>query len=97
MKKNYTIWIGLPAFNEEKAIEDVLKSIKKLKLKNTKILIFNDGSKDKTVELILGLGKKQFLEISKCFFISNLQLLKTDSLLKSLDLFFAIILSATSF
>ena len=49
MKKNYTIWIGLPAFNEEKAIEDVLKAIKKLKKKNTKILIFNDGSKDKTV------------------------------------------------
>ena len=29
MKKKYTIWIGLPAFNEEKAIEDVLISIEK--------------------------------------------------------------------
>ena len=49
MKKKYTIWIGLPAFNEEKAIEDVLISIEKLKIKNTKTLVFNDGSTDKTV------------------------------------------------
>ena len=46
MKKKYTIWIGLPAFNEENAIKSVLKRI--LLLKNTtsnfgiKVIIFND-------------------------------------------------------
>ena len=34
MKNNYTTWIGLPAFNEEKAIKNVLISITKLKLNN---------------------------------------------------------------
>ena len=33
MKKNYTIWIGLPAFNEEEAIKKVLTKIVKLKEK----------------------------------------------------------------
>ena len=55
MKNNYTIWIGLPAFNEEKAIENVLISIIKLKLKNIKIILFNDGSTDKTLH-----NSKQF-------------------------------------
>ena len=54
MLSNYTIWIGLPTFNEENAIKKVLKSIVNLKKKNKKriikIIIFNDGSKDKTIK-----------------------------------------------
>ena len=42
-------------------------------------------------------NKKQLLDISKCFFISNLQLAKTVNLLKSFVFFFAIIRSETSF
>ena len=44
---------------------------------------------DNKLEEILGLGKKQLLDISKCLFISNLQLDKTVNLLKSFVLFFA--------
>ena len=54
MLSNYTIWIGLPAFNEESAIKEVLRSIVNLKKENEKsiikVIIFNDGSKDKTLE-----------------------------------------------
>ena len=60
-------------------------------------ILFFFGINDRTVELILGLGEKQFFETSKCFFISNLQLHKIDNLPKSLIFFFARILSATSF
>ena len=63
MKKNYKIWIGLPAFNEEKAIEGVLKTIEELKFKNTKTLIFNDGSSDKTVFNSLKYKKKINLKL----------------------------------
>tara|TARA_B100000586_G_C19987581_1_gene374843 strand:+ start:153 stop:278 length:126 start_codon:yes stop_codon:yes gene_type:complete len=37
MLNNCTIWIGLPAFNEEKAIEKVLSSVLNLKKKLKKL------------------------------------------------------------
>ena len=51
MLNNCTIWIGLPAFNEEKAIEKVLSSVLNLKkkIKKIKVIILNDGSKDNTL------------------------------------------------
>tara|TARA_Y100000590_G_scaffold245986_1_gene276366 strand:- start:1484 stop:2227 length:744 start_codon:yes stop_codon:yes gene_type:complete len=52
MFKKYSIWIGLPAFNEEKAIKKVLESLIKLEKKiktNIRVIIYNDGSSDKTV------------------------------------------------
>ena len=51
MLNNCTIWIGLPAFNEEKAIEKVLSSVLNLKkrIKKIKVIILNDGSKDDTL------------------------------------------------
>jgi len=54
MKKNkFFIWIGLPTYNEEKAIKDVLTSIYRIKKKiNVKIIIFNDGSTDETLNNI---------------------------------------------
>ena len=54
MKKNkFFIWIGLPTYNEEKAIKDVLTSIYHIKKKiNVKIIIFNDGSTDETLNNI---------------------------------------------
>ena len=52
-------------------------------------LLFLIGLNDRTVELILGFGKKQFFETSKCFFTSNLQLDKIDNLPNSLDFSYA--------
>ena len=53
MIENYTIWIGLPAFNEQEAIKKVLKTITDLKrkgiVKKINVILFNDGSKDDTV------------------------------------------------
>ena len=53
MLNRYSIWIGLPAFNEEKAIKKVLTKIVKLKEKfknkEIKVIIFNDGSTDDTI------------------------------------------------
>ena len=39
MLNNYTLWIGLPSFNEEDAIKKVLKSIVNLKKKIKKELL----------------------------------------------------------
>ncbi len=67
MKKKEYIWIGLPAFNEEIAIKKVLQSIIEINKKiNIKIIIFNDGSKDKTVH-----NAKKFKKSLKIFVIDN--------------------------
>ena len=54
MLNRYTIWIGLPAFNEEEAVKKVLTKIVKLKEKfknkEIKVIIFNDGSTDDTIK-----------------------------------------------
>ena len=46
--------------------------------------LFFLGVNESKVELTLGLGKKQFFDILKCFFTSNLQFVKTANLPKSL-------------
>ncbi len=70
MKKNYTIWIGLPAFNEENAIKNVLEKIITLKKATNnhkiKVIIFNDGSKDDTVK-----NAKFFRNKLKLYFIDK--------------------------
>ena len=68
MKNNYTTWIGLPAFNEEKAIKNVLISITKLKLNNIRVILFNDGSSDKTID-----NCKQFEKRLRLNIIDNKQ------------------------
>lgn len=53
--KKLTLTIGIPAYNEESNILNVLKSIKKQECKNftlTKVLVINDYSSDKTAELV---------------------------------------------
>jgi dolichol-phosphate mannosyltransferase len=45
------ITIVVPAYNEEKVIGDLIKEVKKVKLKH-ELLIINDGSTDKTAEII---------------------------------------------
>ena len=70
MLNRYTIWIGLPAFNEEEAIKKVLTKIVKLKEKfknkEIKVVIFNDGSIDNTLKNAKLFKKKLNLE-----FINN--------------------------
>lgn len=67
MKKKIYIWIGLPAFNEEIAIKKLLLSITKINKEiNVKVIIFNDGSKDKTVE-----NARKFKNLLKIFVINN--------------------------
>lgn len=54
--------IFLPAFNEEKnirlVIENALDAIRKLKIKSYEILVIDDGSKDKTSQIVKNLQQK---------------------------------------
>lgn len=45
------ISIIIPAYNEEEAIEDTIKRVKNLKLKNFEIIVVDDGSIDNTYSL----------------------------------------------
>lgn len=53
--------VFMPAYNEEdsiaKTVEDVVKVLKSLKI-NWELLVINDGSKDKTAEVVKELEKK---------------------------------------
>lgn len=56
MSETKTLSIIIPAYNEEKSIEALLKKVKKVDLKKLgvqkQIIVVNDGSKDKTAEII---------------------------------------------
>lgn len=52
MNENPLVSILVPAFNEEKGIAHTIESLKKLEYKNTEFIILNDGSKDKTSEIV---------------------------------------------
>src|SRR5882757_1314182 len=59
--KKITLTIGIPAFNEEKNIENFLLSLFKQKLQKVKldkILVYSDCSSDKTNEIVKKLSKK---------------------------------------
>ncbi len=85
MLNNCTIWIGLPAFNEEKAIKKVLESIISLKKKinKIKVIIVNDGSKDKTL-----LNAKKFQKKLNIKIINNKKNKGLGNTLYTLILFF---------
>lgn len=50
--KNPKISIIVPAFNEEESISETIQSLKNVKYKNLEVLIMNDGSKDRTSEIV---------------------------------------------
>jgi len=59
-KKDYFVSILIPAFNEEDSIEDTIEHVEGLDYKKDKleIIIINDGSTDKTKQIIKRLMKK---------------------------------------
>ena len=52
MKEEIAISVLIPAYNAEKYIEKCLKSITEQSLKNIEIIVVNDGSIDRTLEIL---------------------------------------------
>ena len=60
---NYLINIIIQCFNEEKFIEDVIDNVIKYSKFNKKIIVINDGSKDKTKSVLENLKNKNLIDI----------------------------------
>jgi phosphatidyl-myo-inositol alpha-mannosyltransferase len=61
MKKNPSISINIPAFNEEKNLENIIRSITSQSKKGfniSEIVVFSDGSTDNTINIIKTLQKE---------------------------------------
>ncbi len=62
MKRNYSVSIVFPAYNEEeiieKTVETTFKAVKKMNLKKFEIIVVDDGSKDNTPKILSKLAKK---------------------------------------
>ena len=52
VKKNYDLTILIPVYNEEKSLPTTLARVDKAELKNTEVIIVNDCSKDRSLEII---------------------------------------------
>lgn len=52
MKKKYDLTILIPVYNEEKSLPTMFRRLDKAKLENTEIIIVNDFSKDRSLEII---------------------------------------------
>lgn len=73
MKGENVLFLVIPCYNEEEVIEETakrlkekFKSLKKRKLihQNSKVMFVNDGSKDKTWDIILDLHKKDSMNFT---------------------------------
>ena len=58
ISKKYSVSVLVPAWNEEKTIEDTIKAILDVDYPIKEIIILNDGSTDKTKEIVQRLQKK---------------------------------------
>ncbi len=58
---NLHLVVLIPAYNEEKTIAEVIKSIPRNCAKKVEVLVVNDGSKDKTVEVALAAGANRVI------------------------------------
>lgn len=70
MKKNNKLFVVIPCYNEEEVLEETTKRLKvklnqlikkKVIAEDSKVMYVNDGSKDKTWELIKSISKKEEL------------------------------------
>ena len=70
MKKNNKLFVVIPCYNEEEVLQETTKRLKaklnqlikkKLIAKDSKVMYVNDGSKDKTWELIKSISEKEEL------------------------------------
>ena len=70
MKKNQTLYVVVPCYNEEEVLHETTKRLKeKLESlikdnvisKESRVMYVNDGSKDKTWELIEEISKEEKL------------------------------------
>lgn len=57
-KRKYSISVLVPAFNEEKTIEDTVRAIFSTGYPIKELIVLNDGSTDKTGKIVKGLLKK---------------------------------------
>lgn len=70
MKKNNKLFVVIPCYNEEEVLQETTKRLKaklnqlikkKIIAKDSKVMYVNDGSKDKTWELIKSISEKEEL------------------------------------
>lgn len=59
LKKHFSVSVLIPVYNEEDAIKDTLDSVFKSDYDNiSEVIVINDGSKDKTSQIVKGLMKR---------------------------------------
>jgi glycosyltransferase involved in cell wall biosynthesis len=61
--KRPIISVVIPTYNEEKDIEDLLESLNKQTFKNFEVIIVDNYSKDKTIEIVKRFKRKLNLRI----------------------------------
>lgn len=64
------ISVVIPCYNVEDYIDDCLHSIRKQEYKNLEVIVVNDGSKDRTSQILASWKNSEFLDI-KIFDIEN--------------------------
>ena len=68
MKNKLELALVIPVFNEEQVIKTVIKKwLKTTEKINSKIIIINDGSTDKTKKIIESMLTKRIILINKKF------------------------------
>jgi len=65
--QNIFFSIIIPTLNEENYIENIISSLEKQTYKNFEVIIVDNGSKDRTVEIIKKIQKKSLLKIILVF------------------------------
>lgn len=81
-KRNYSISVLVPAFNEEKTIKDTIEAIFSTNYPVTEIIVLNDGSTDNTRKIVEELLKRY----SKLKLLNKENSGKGDSLNKGIEL-----------